>query len=78
MYGFPVEIGELSERPGGSLPFLLIFALTFLGRSWITQGTSAGFSFVDTPVQYRSDPWLRLATYLHLVAGFNHTFPLAK
>jgi len=58
------------------LPFLLIFALTFLGRSWITQGTSAGFSFVDTPVQYRSDPWLRLATYLRLVGGFNHTFPL--
>ena len=48
-----------------SLPFLLMFVLVFLGRSWITQGTSAGFSFVDTPVQYRNDPWLRFATYLY-------------
>lgn len=53
-----------------SLPFLLMFVLVFLGRSWITQGTSAGFSFVDTPVQYRNDPWLRFATYLYFHAKY--------
>ena len=49
----------------GSLPLVGIFCATFLGRSWITSGTSAGFSFVDTPVQYRSDPFVRVATYLY-------------
>eukprot|EP00438_Fugacium_kawagutii_P013183 Skav230179 [mRNA] locus=scaffold196:126109:127152:- [translate_table: standard] len=61
-----------NHRPfrGSSVTFLVIFVAAFLGRSWITQGTSAGFSFVDTPVQYRNDPWLRLATYLYFHAKY--------
>ena len=60
----------LGRRPRQAVPFLVLFALAFALRSWITQGTSAGFSFVDTPVQYRSDFGLRLATYLYFHAKY--------
>ena len=60
----------LGKSPGRSLPLMVLFGIVFAGRSWITQGTSAGFSFVDTPVQYRNDPWLRLATYLYFHAKY--------
>ena len=61
----------LGPRPlSGAVPLVSVFGLIFLGRNWITSGTSAGFSFVDTPVQYRNDPLLRLATYLYFHAKY--------
>ena len=54
----------------GSLPLIGTFCILFLGRNWITSGTSAGFSFVDTPVQHRSDLFLRVATYMYFHAKY--------
>ena len=61
-------LGKYPFRRAGML--IIIFTAVFGCRSWITQGTSAGFSFVDTPVQYRSDPWLRAFTYLYFHAKY--------
>eukprot|EP00439_Symbiodinium_sp_Y106_P041422 s2296_g5.t1 len=61
----------LGPRPlSGALPLVGAFCAVFLGRNWITSGTSAGFSFVDAPVQYRSDLFVRSATYLYFHAKY--------
>lgn len=53
-----------------SVPLLAVFVLVFLARSWLTQGPEAGFSYVDTPVQYH-DTWLvRTFTYLYFHAKY--------
>ncbi|CAE8627465.1 unnamed protein product, partial [Polarella glacialis] len=49
----------------GALPLLSIFGLVFGARNWFTEGTAAGFSFVDTPVQYHEDIMVRFFTYLY-------------
>mmetsp|Transcript_73287 Transcript_73287/g.238425 ORF Transcript_73287/g.238425 Transcript_73287/m.238425 type:complete len:675 (+) Transcript_73287:115-2139(+) len=43
---------------------LVLFALLAHARFEITQGASAAFGFVDTPVQYNSDRWVRTWSYL--------------
>ena len=62
-----LAVGELlGPHPvRGAAPLLGVFGLVFFGRSWLTDGTTAGFSFVDTPVQYHDNYMVRLCTYLY-------------
>ncbi|CAD7937890.1 unnamed protein product [Amoebophrya sp. A25] len=45
--------------------FLAMFLCIFGLRSYVTGGTSAGFSFVDTPVQYSGSLLTRTLTYMY-------------
>lgn len=63
---------ETTRRKGSTTTGMIFFAM-FLGifglRSWLTGGTSAGFSFVDTPVQYSDSRLIRSLTYM-----FQHAY----
>jgi len=64
---FQLAVGEfMSRRPvQRSTPLLVSFCAVYMWRSWFTQGTSAGFSYVDTPVQYHDNRIVRTFTYLY-------------
>jgi len=68
---FQLAVGELlGAQPLQAVGLLSVFGGVFFGRSWLTQGTSAGFSYVDTPVQYHSDSAVRIFTYLYFHAKY--------
>eukprot|EP00929_Paragymnodinium_shiwhaense_P076835 TRINITY_DN39554_c0_g3_i1.p1 TRINITY_DN39554_c0_g3~~TRINITY_DN39554_c0_g3_i1.p1 ORF type:complete len:542 (+),score=51.68 TRINITY_DN39554_c0_g3_i1:137-1627(+) len=57
--------GLISSRNNTCIWFLLAFGAVFGVRSWFTGGTKAGFSYVDTPVQYHDDIYVRFFTYTY-------------
>lgn len=64
-------IQMLGPRPlQSSLPLLSAFCVVYLCRSWYTDGTSAGFSYMDTPVKYHEDKSVRCWTYLYYHAKY--------
>eukprot|EP00927_Polykrikos_kofoidii_P022182 TRINITY_DN20757_c0_g1_i1.p1 TRINITY_DN20757_c0_g1~~TRINITY_DN20757_c0_g1_i1.p1 ORF type:complete len:795 (-),score=104.12 TRINITY_DN20757_c0_g1_i1:46-2430(-) len=50
----------------GSVPLLGSFCLVFMWRSWLTDGSKAGFSEIDTPVPYDDDVVVRCFSYLYI------------
>jgi len=67
-----LAVSELLGRQPvkGAAPLLTIFGVVFGGRSWFTDGTKAGFSHVDTPVQYHDNVYVRTFTYLYFHAKY--------
>eukprot|EP00392_Amoebophrya_sp_AT5.2_P001867 g1872.t1 len=64
-----VEVTRPQRNLKTGMLFLLMFLLIFGFRSYLTGGTSAGFSFVDTPVQYSGSLLTRTLSYM-----FQHAF----
>lgn len=64
--GFELSTPQAAPRRGAcvALAALGLFAAVGYARVLVTQGTSANFGFVDTPVQYYQDVVVRTMSYL--------------
>lgn len=76
---FTAGLELVSCKPGsrclatGAVPVALLalssFVLLAAARFAVTKGSSAAFGYVDTPVQYHDDVWVRTWSYL-----FQHSY----
>ncbi|CAD7955156.1 unnamed protein product [Amoebophrya sp. A120] len=60
-----VEVTRPNRNILTGMLFLVMFLLIFGFRSYLTGGTSAGFSFVDTPIQYSGSLLTRTLSYMY-------------